>query len=186
MHALTKLYCVSELIEVSANCTNVMSIIAIFCSCYKKNKNHHAHVWDALKRNCRAFATISEISSHDMKSYSHVFWDIPRSLSRPKHMTQLWFQPRRSVWLSSRTNRSQHAYSQCLTSLDSHVLSAANLTTPDGKRERESEMEYAGERVCESDWSVYWVIALGFVSLQVSRWVYLALVSSAITADYWK
>lgn len=47
-------------------------------------------------------------------------------------------------------------------------------------------MEYAGKRVCESDWSVYRVIALAVASLQVSRWVYLALVSSAITADYWK
>lgn len=50
---------------------------------------------------------------------------------------------------------------------------------PDGER----VIEYVKENVCDSDWSIYWVIALGFVSLHISGWVYLALISSAITED---
>ncbi len=53
------------------------------------------------------------------------------------------------------------------------MVSTANLTTPDGER----VIEY----VCDSDWSIYRVIAL-----PSSGWVYLALESSTITEDDWK
>lgn len=82
--------------------------------------------------------------------------------------------PSRSDW--SHTHKHLHS---SLIPLDSHAVSTANFTTPDGER----VIEYVKENVCDSDWSIYWVIALGFVPLRISGWVYLALISSAITED---
>lgn len=89
-----------------------------------------------------------------------------------------------TVLLPSGADRShtQTDLHSSLILLDSHVVSTANLTTPDGER----VIEYVKENVCDSDWSIYWVIALGFVSLHISGWVYLALKSSTITEDDWK
>lgn len=65
-----------------------------------------------------------------------------------------------------------------LTVLDFPGQSCAFCCQSHNTRWKERERQkWCMQRVCESDWSVRWVIALGFASLQVSKWVYLALVS---------
>jgi len=115
---------------------------------------------------------------HHFWSYSGIHWDSRALISQPNAWHTSDFNS--SAAQQDRPNQHAHTLTQFR---DATGQSCGFHCQFHNARWRESNRGCKRERVCDSDWSIYWVIALGFVSFHISGWVYLALISSTITED---